>query len=146
MAIAIEAFINFYGVYRLGEKQFTRHVERLPIQRKLELLLMICDGVEIEETEPVVTALKFVVERRNRLAHPKSREVSPDQPPEQRMGENIPDSAINTVQAMKDFFRAFGDLVPESKPLLPGRPAATTVDGVGGAVVSVMPSPRSPVT
>jgi len=26
-----EAFINFYGVVRLGEKQFHRHVERLPI-------------------------------------------------------------------------------------------------------------------
>jgi hypothetical protein len=59
-AIAIEAFINFYGVYRLGERQFTRHVERLPIQRKLELLLLICDGVELEETEPVLKALKVV--------------------------------------------------------------------------------------
>jgi len=50
-AIAVEAFINYYGVRRLSEKQFSRHVERLSSQRKLELLLLICDNYELNETE-----------------------------------------------------------------------------------------------
>ncbi len=64
-AMTVEAFINFYGVYRLGEEQFKRHVERLPIERKMQLLLLICDGLEVDKGDRLIIALKAVAERRN---------------------------------------------------------------------------------
>ena len=63
--MTVEAFINFYGVYRLGEEQFKRHVERLPIERKMQLLLLICDGLEVDKGDRLIIALKAVAERRN---------------------------------------------------------------------------------
>jgi hypothetical protein len=118
-AIAIEAFVNFYGVYRLGEEQFNRHVERLPWDRKVPLLLLICDGVEMDKEEPLMLALKAVVERRNRLAHPKTKQVPRDQPWQDREGQPIPETAQKQIEAMRDFFTQFGVLVPRSRHLLP---------------------------
>jgi hypothetical protein len=118
-AMAIEAFINFYGVYRLGEQQFNRHVERLPIDRKVQLLLLVCDGLEVDKEEPLMTALKTVVEGRNQLAHPKAKQVSRDQPMEDRTGQPIPETAQKHIEAMRDFFTQFGRLVPRSRHMLP---------------------------
>jgi putative ribosome biogenesis GTPase RsgA len=117
--MAVEAFINFYGVHRLGEQQFNRHVERLPIERKVQLLLLICDGVEVDKEERLVIALNAVAQRRNQLAHPKAKEVPRDQPAEDRTGNPIPETAQQQVQAMREFFTEFGRLVPRSRHLLP---------------------------
>jgi hypothetical protein len=38
-------------------------MERLPVQRKLQLLLLVCDGLEVDEKDPVIIALKAVVEQ-----------------------------------------------------------------------------------
>jgi hypothetical protein len=123
-AIAVEAFINYYGLVRLGEDQFNRHFERLPIRRKLELLLLVCDGVELEVQDPINRALRNVVERRNRLAHPKAKQVSPDQPPEERVKEAIPEGARASVDAMKAFSQEFVGLVPGSRHMIPGQRVA----------------------
>ena len=118
-AMAVEAFINFYGAYRLGEQQFNRHVERLPIERKVQLLLLVCDGVEVDNEEPLIIALNAVTGRRNQLAHPKAKEVPRDQPMEDRTGRHIPETAEKQVQAMREFFTEFGRLVPRSRHILP---------------------------
>jgi hypothetical protein len=118
-AIAVEAFINYYGLVRLGNVQFNRHFERLPIQRKVELLLLVCDNVELEAKDPILTALGTVMERRNRLAHPKAKQVAPDQPPEERVKEAIPDAATSAVSAMREFFEEFVRLVPGSRHMVP---------------------------
>jgi hypothetical protein len=118
-AMAVEAFINFYGVYRLGEGQFNRHVERLPIERKMQVLLLICDGLEADKGDRLIIALKAVAERRNALAHPKAKQVPRDQPAKDRTGWPIPETAQEQIQAMREFFSEFGRLVPRSRHLLP---------------------------
>ena len=114
-AMAIEAFINFYGVSRLGEEQFKQHVERLPIERKMQLLLLICDGLEVEKGDRLIIALKAVADRRNALAHPKAKQVPRDQPARDRSGWPIPEAAQEQIQTMREFFSEFGRLVPRSR-------------------------------
>ncbi len=46
--MSVEAFLNFYGVVRLGEEFFKRNYERLGITQKLEALLATCQGVKGE--------------------------------------------------------------------------------------------------
>jgi hypothetical protein len=118
-AMAVEAFINFYGVYRLGEQQFNRHVERLPLERKVQLLLLVCDRIEVDKDDRLLMALKAVAERRNQLAHPKAKQVPRDQPAADRTGNPIPDTAQKQIQAMREFFTEFGRLVPRSRHVLP---------------------------
>jgi hypothetical protein len=118
-AMAVEAFINFYGVYRLGEQQFNRHVERLPLERKVQLLLLICDGLEMDKEDRLMIALRAVAERRNQLAHPKAKQVQRDQPAKDRTGQPIPETAQKQIHAMREFFTEFGRLVSRSQHVLP---------------------------
>jgi hypothetical protein len=118
-AIAVEGFINYYGVVRLGQKQFDRHFERLPMIKKVELLLLICDGLALTSDDSLVTALKGLAEMRNQLAHPKAREVTEDAISNPKAMGRIPEDATEAVRLMKGFFRRFAELVPDSQTLLP---------------------------
>jgi hypothetical protein len=117
-AMAVEAFINFYGVYRLGEEQFNSEMERMPLYQKVQLLLRECDRIEVDKEGPLMRVLKEVAERRNQLAHPKTKQVPRDQPAEDRTGQPIPETAQRQIQAMREFFTEFGRLVPGSQHLL----------------------------
>ena len=72
-AMAVEAFLNFYGAARLGEEEFNSHFERLAVVPKTRQLLLICDKLSIAEADPLIKALKTVAESRNRLVHPKAK-------------------------------------------------------------------------
>jgi len=115
-AIAIEAFINYYGVARLGARQFNRHVERLPLHRKVELLLLVCDQVELDDRDELLAALSAVVEGRNELAHPKAAEI----PDDSELQSGDPQAAEKAVWAMRRFFARFVALVPTSHHMIPG--------------------------
>ena len=118
-AMAAESFINCYGVVRLGEDQFNRHVERLPVTRKLQLLLLVCDSVVASEGDELIAALDHLVQRRNRLAHPKSRPVELGAVPDTLRGSPVPEDARGTVAALRRFYELFQAAVPASSRLIP---------------------------
>ena len=51
--MAIEGFFNFYGVKRLGEKNYKTNLERIGITEKFSVLIMICFGIKTEKSDPV---------------------------------------------------------------------------------------------
>lgn len=74
--MAIEAFINNYGVRRLGENYFRRNLERLGITEKYSLLMLACYGRLISQDDPERAKLRAMFDIRNQLVHPKAREFS----------------------------------------------------------------------
>ena len=46
-AMAVEGYLNFYGVLRLGQDVFDEHFERLGLVPKLRALLLTCDQLDI---------------------------------------------------------------------------------------------------
>lgn len=118
-AMAVEGFLNFYGVVRLGEEEFTCHFERLGLIPKLRQLLLFCDSVSISATDTLVRSLQRLAESRNSLVHPKTKEIRFDQP-ERSSGETaIPGAAREAVAEMHNFFDEFIVLVPDAAHLLP---------------------------
>jgi hypothetical protein len=74
--MAIEAFLNFYGVVRLGEEFYKRNCERLGITEKLEILLAACENVLLEKGSEISRLLRKMFDRRNSLVHPKTKELT----------------------------------------------------------------------
>ena len=112
-AMAIEAFLNYYGAVRLGEDEYKAHFERLGIVPKTRQLLLICDAKNVSESDPLIQALKDVFDGRNSLVHPKAKKASASDSP-LKHGLPIPETAQNAVDAMDRFFREFLSLVPDS--------------------------------
>jgi hypothetical protein len=117
-AMAVEGFLNYYGVVRLGEQEFNTHFERMGIIPKLRALLLVCDGLSISPTDPLVKALERVASGRNSLVHPKAKEFPGYVPAEERPSVPIPQAAGDAVEAMDQFFREFVVLVPASAQLI----------------------------
>jgi hypothetical protein len=46
-AMSVEAFLDYYGVVRLGDEQFNPHSERLGTEKKLCVVLLVCDGLAV---------------------------------------------------------------------------------------------------
>ncbi|MBK1695415.1 hypothetical protein CKO09_11800 [Chromatium weissei] len=72
--MTVEAFINNYGVRRLGETYFRQNLERLGITEKFSLLLLACQGIAIPSSDPTLLILRAMFDARNQLVHPKARE------------------------------------------------------------------------
>src|SRR6266404_3486067 len=51
-AMAVEGFLNYYGVVRMGEAEFTRNFERLGIIAKLRAELLFCDSIRLLDNDP----------------------------------------------------------------------------------------------
>ena len=122
-ALAVEGFLNYYGVVRLGEEAFNAHFERLGLIPKLRALLLVCDSIAISSDDPLCHLLSQLANARNSLAHPKAKEYPGYVPAEERSGVSIPQAARDSVSAMRSFFEQFVFLVPKSKHLVP--PAET---------------------
>ena len=56
-AMAVEGFLNWYGVFRLGEEIFNQHFERLGLVPKLRVLLLVCDSIHVGKGDQVVLVL-----------------------------------------------------------------------------------------
>lgn len=72
--MAVEAFINNYGVRRLGDDYFRRNLERHGITEKYSLLMLACYGRLISHNAPERMDLRAMFDTRNQLVHPKARE------------------------------------------------------------------------
>ena len=52
-AMAVEGFLNFYGVLRLGQNVFDEHFERLGLVPKVRALLLVCDQLDVSQQDPL---------------------------------------------------------------------------------------------
>ena len=73
--MTIEAFLNHYGVKRLGEAYYKRNLERVGITEKLSILILACLGSVIKNDAELIKKTRALFDARNRLVHPKSREI-----------------------------------------------------------------------
>jgi len=111
-ALAIESAMNFYGVVRLGEKFYQDRYERLGLVQKVSALLATCLGQLVEKDDRIVLLAIRMSELRNRLAHPKTREIdSFDDLGERR---TLLEEAEESVRVMEDFFKEFLVADPDS--------------------------------
>jgi hypothetical protein len=74
-AMAVEGFLNLYGVIRLGESFYQTNFERLTPTQKVAALLGTCCGVLIQKDTEIIQVTQRIFSRRNSLVHPKSREL-----------------------------------------------------------------------
>jgi len=114
-AMAVEGFLNYYGVKRLGNEFYRDTYERLSSHRKLAALVATCTGQLLPSHAEVVTVLRRLTERRNALVHPKAREVLPkakDAKPRRapRRPAVAPTPAADSVRDMERFFELFAEL------------------------------------
>ncbi|HEX6040528.1 hypothetical protein [Longimicrobium sp.] len=128
--MSVEAFINFYGVVRLGEDFFRANLQMVGVTEKLSLLLALCDGVELERDSELWRTVRALFDRRNALVHPKARELRgfPELPPDSAhsrggsKGQAPPpepdllESGMVAYRRMRTFYRLFSEYVPEVDP------------------------------
>lgn len=113
-AMAVEGFLNWYGVARLGEHIFNDHFERLGLIPKLRALLLTCDSLDVAKNDPIVVALDSVATYRNALVHPKAKEVIGDPALYKRTSKKLPEVPREVVANMELFFKEFGLAVPDA--------------------------------
>lgn len=77
-AIHIEGAINALGVYAAGEDFFKSHIERCPLESKLALTIALMGKGCIHKKHPALLALRDLFDRRNQIAHRKTKEWHPD--------------------------------------------------------------------
>ena len=104
-AMAVESFLNFYGVVRLGEDFYSRNYERLRIGAKLSALLATCCGVLLDTDDEITKVVACLFDRRNSLLHPKTRELKPGT--ESGSASPLVPPARHAVEDMRKFFELF---------------------------------------
>lgn len=112
-AMAVESFLNWYGVVRLGEDFYGRHYERLGLVQKLSAIVATCTGILLDEKAEIVVLASRLSERRNRLVHPKTREV-PRRDRSPVSSRTAMDRAKESVADMTAFFDLFVRLDPKA--------------------------------
>ena len=126
-AMSVEAFLNFYGVVRLGEAVFRDNLQRVGVTEKLTLLLAMCDGVELERDSELWRTVRGLFDRRNALVHPKARELAgysedgtaPPTPPPAPFPVQ---RATAAYRQMRAFYRLLPEYAPEVGPRGARRP------------------------
>jgi len=111
-AMAVEGFLNFYGVLRLGQQAFDEHFERLGVVPKLRTLLLVGESIDLPRNDPLVLVLDSVAQSRNALVHPKAREIVNEPSSDERPSTKLPEVAQEMVASMESFFQQFAQAVP----------------------------------
>lgn len=109
-AMAVESFLNVYGVVRLGESFYARHYERLGIGSKLATILGTCCNTLITTDDEISKVVSRLSERRNALVHPKTREVKKGRRhsgPKLKPPFDVARSAVKDMERFIELFRAF---------------------------------------
>lgn len=118
-AMAVEGFLNYYGVVRLGEDEYGTHFERLGLVPKIRVLLLICDSLSVASNDTLIKVLDRIAKRRNTLVHPKAKERPGYLSAEERGGDKVPEAAQEAVADMEQFFQEFVTAVPQVAHLVP---------------------------
>lgn len=121
-AMSVEAFLNFYGVLRIGQARFDSELERSGPVLKLKRLFEMCEKVQLQDTDPLVQVVDKIARRRNRLVHHRVLEVGADPTQTNRSGDKIPEVAREAVADMVQFFIEFGKRDPHVSHHLPSPP------------------------
>lgn len=118
--MAIESFLNFYGVNQLGEDFYKRNFERLSPNQKLETLIAVSVHLSLEKEDEICKVVRRMFDQRNRLVHPKSKQIEADSERiEIIFGTDTPVSdAKKIVDDMKLFFDLFRKLDPSHSSLI----------------------------
>src|SRR4029077_2692729 len=118
-AMAAEAFLNFYGVKRMGQKVYENHLERLGLVPKVTGIIETCCGVRLRDDAEIVSVARALSEARNRLAHPKTREVGSAAGSSHVSPVRHPlDVARESVANMNQFFQLFASFDPDSSDIV----------------------------
>lgn len=114
--VAIESFVNFYGVRRFGNAFNQSRSENLPLRKKIRRILAHTTSVTVDDGDLLFKALARLVARRNRLAHPKTYEFEENvEPPEM---ETWTTAANESIEDMDAFFNRFGELDAEARGVI----------------------------
>ncbi len=76
--MSFEAFLNYFGVRKLGEDYHKRFVERLGVTEKVAYLVSVSSASLLSCDSQLIVRCRRLFEARNALVHPKSREIHPD--------------------------------------------------------------------
>lgn len=112
-AMAVEAFLNYYGVVRLKGEWYHEHLERKPVSTKLRELLRICCGQPTSKDAEIMTVVRRLFDRRNMLVHPKTYDA--------KTGSKAPfvipapTMARESVADMTQFFDLMADYDPATR-------------------------------
>jgi len=117
-AMAVEGFLNYYGVKRLGEDFYSANFERLSLAQKVSALLATCAAQLLSNDAELIAVTKRLAEARNALVHPKSREAR------RASGGPLPlaaqaDLPHESVENMERFFTLFGEVDPQAIGMMP---------------------------
>lgn len=112
--MAVESFLNFYGVNQLGEDFYKRNFERLNPNQKLETLIAIAVHLSLEKEDEICKVVRHMFDQRNRLVHPKAKQIKDD-------GGRIElifgtDTPVGDAKKMEDHMRLFFDLFRKIDP------------------------------
>ncbi len=117
-AMAVESFLNLYGVIRLGEESFQKHYERLGLSAKTAAVVASCCSIVLEVDDEIVSVVSRLSSTRNALVHPKAKELRPGQA---RSGQTTPhERATGALEDAMRFFALFVALDPEAADLAAG--------------------------
>jgi hypothetical protein len=111
--MAVESFLNYYGVIKFGEKYFKRNLERQGIKEKVSNIVLAVSGKCIEPTDDIYKEVRTLFDARNSLVHPKTKELNSE-----NILDHLPDSdGINEVEVhverMDHILQLFCELDPE---------------------------------
>lgn len=118
-AMSVEAFLNFYGVVRLGQSYFDAHIERLGPVAKLKRLFLLCENINLADADTLVVLLDRIAKRRNRLVHPRTVEIDTQGSSVSGVGDKIPEVARDAVNDMIAFFEEFARRDPDISHHMP---------------------------
>lgn len=74
-ALSVEAGINDYASWQLGDGYFDKHLSSLDVLSKWVVIPRLVCGKSIDKSGPAYSALKKLIRARNDLAHNKSRNL-----------------------------------------------------------------------
>lgn len=108
-ALHIEGVVNAWGVYVAGEDFFKTHIERCRLESKIALTIALDGKGCIPKDHPVMPAISDLFERRNQIAHRKTKEWQ---------GSGSPDhiryfKSTSDLEACKTALNAFHELLLE---------------------------------
>lgn len=119
-ALAVEAFLNTYGVVRLGSEYYHSNCERLRPAEKVSAIVLAISGQLLESTDEILKVTQILFDARNGAAHPKTKELGWDKAQQEfkRAMGTVDDGglarAIASTNAMTTFFHEFYAIAPES--------------------------------